>query len=266
MGVALPRRVFDLEQPRTARMPVHESHRPGYLYVLHRRHRDTYQPALHGPRSGASGVLTMMEHSGTHIDALCHQACGMELYGGVPADRVDSPAGFRVHGVETIAPIVTRGVLLDIAGFRGLARLPDHDAVQAAELEACVARAGVRPASGDALLIRTGAGAIWDQPEAYLRAAGMDRSASEWAANHRVLAVGADNMAWDPLDGRRDPETGATLYGHVHLLVRHGIYILENLYLETLAAERIYEFLLVVTPLKLVGATGSPVRPIALVD
>ncbi len=264
MAIARPRRVFDLEQPRTAGMPVHESHRPGYFYALHRRHRDTYNPAVNGERSGASGVVTMMEHSGTHIDALCHQACGMELYGGVPADQVDSPAGFREHGVEKIAPIVTRGVLLDIAGFRGLPRLPDHEAVEAAELEACADWADVRPGNGDALLIRTGSGALWDQPEAYLRAAGMGRSASEWAANRQVVAVGADNMAWDPLDGRRDPETGVTLFGHVHLLVRHGIYIIENLNLEALAAERVYEFLLVVTPLKLVGATGSPVRPLAL--
>jgi hypothetical protein len=61
-------RVYDLEQPRFAGMPIHPTHRPGYFYVLHRRHRDTYQPAAHGPRSGASGTLTMMEHSGTHIE------------------------------------------------------------------------------------------------------------------------------------------------------------------------------------------------------
>ena len=73
-------KVYDLEQPRFFGMPVYPSHKPGYFYALHRRHRDTYQPAAHGPRSGASGTLTMMEHSGTHIDALCHQACDLKLY------------------------------------------------------------------------------------------------------------------------------------------------------------------------------------------
>ena len=58
-------RVYDLEQPRFAGMPIHPSHRPGYFYALHRRHRDTHQPEQHGPRTGASGTLVMMEHSGT---------------------------------------------------------------------------------------------------------------------------------------------------------------------------------------------------------
>src|ERR1700716_1308562 len=76
-------RVYDLEQPRFAGMPIHPAHRPGYFYALHRRHRDTYRPEAEGPRSSASGVLTMMEHSGTHIDALSHQACDLTMCGGV---------------------------------------------------------------------------------------------------------------------------------------------------------------------------------------
>ena len=78
-----------------------------------------------------------------------------------------------------------------------------------------------------------------------------------------VAAVGADNMAWDVPD-ERDPEIGATLFAHVYLLPQKGIYIIENLNLEQLAADRIYEFLFVCLPLKFAGATGSPVRPIAV--
>jgi hypothetical protein len=116
--------VYDLEQPRYQGMPIHPSHQPGYFYALHRRHRDTYQPALHGPRTGASGVLTMMEHSGTHIDALCHQACEQLLFGHIPADSVETPAGFKELGAETIPPLLGRGVMLDIAGWKGMERLP----------------------------------------------------------------------------------------------------------------------------------------------
>src|ERR1700738_2177619 len=104
-------RVYDLEQPRFSGMPIYPSHRPGYFYALHRRHRDTYQPEQHGPRTGASGTLVMMEHSGTHIDALCHQACEMTLYGGVAVDGVETPAGFTQLGVESIPPLLCRGVL-----------------------------------------------------------------------------------------------------------------------------------------------------------
>ena len=111
-------RVFDLEQPRFAGMPVHPAHKPGYFYGLHRRHRDSYRPDQHGPRSGASGVLTMMEHSGTHIDALCHQACDMTFYGGVKVDDVERTDGYRQLGAETMRPLLGRGVLLDVAGLK----------------------------------------------------------------------------------------------------------------------------------------------------
>src|SRR3954463_3532091 len=94
----LSARVYDLEQPRFAGMPIHPTHKPGYFYALHRRHRDTYQPQVHGTRSGASGVVTMMEHSGTHIDALCHQAHCLTLFGGIPTNDAETPYGFTQLG------------------------------------------------------------------------------------------------------------------------------------------------------------------------
>src|SRR6266704_2281380 len=127
-------RVIDLEQPRFQGMPIHPAHRPGYFYALHRRHRDTYAPQVHGPRSGASGVLTMMEHSGTHIDALCHQACGLKLFGGIPTDAAETPTGFTQLGVETVPPLLGRGVLLDVAGWKGQARLPAAYSIGADDL------------------------------------------------------------------------------------------------------------------------------------
>src|SRR5947209_7604723 len=111
-------KVYDLEQPRFAGMPIYPAHRPGYFYALHRRHRDGYRPEAHGPRSGASGVLTMMEHSGTHIDALCHQSCDLKLFGGVAVEKIETPQGFTTLGVETVPPLLGRGVLLDIAGWK----------------------------------------------------------------------------------------------------------------------------------------------------
>src|SRR5262245_62925389 len=129
--------VFDLEQPRFAGMPVHPAHRPGYFYGLHRRHRDSYKPEKFGPRSGASGVLTMMEHSGTHIDALCHQACDLKFFGGVKVDDVERADGYRQLGAETIRPIFARGVLLDVAGWKGVDILPEHSAITADDLDGC---------------------------------------------------------------------------------------------------------------------------------
>jgi kynurenine formamidase len=92
----------------------------------------------------------------------------------------------------------------------------------------------------------------------------VGKSGTLWAAERQVTAVGADNMAWDA-PSERDPETGATLFAHLYLLPQKGIYIVENLNLEELARDRQYTFAFIGLPLKLQGATGSPLRPLALV-
>ncbi len=258
-------RLFDLEQPRFQGMPVISVHQPGYAYFLHRRHGDDYRPGETGPRTSASGVIVCMEHSGTHIDAICHQADAQMLYGGIPAAEVSTTKGFSRLAIEEVPPIFAPGVLLDVAAARGVAALDAGELVTAADLEACCARARVDIRPGDVVLVRTGNAAYWNDAERYLSGPGMDSGASAWLAARHVLAVGADNMAWDVI-GLRDPKLGCQLPGHLILLARHGIYIIENLQLEELAAAGHARFTFVCTPLKFIGATGSPVRPIAIVD
>jgi kynurenine formamidase len=256
-------KVYDLEQPRFFGMPIYPSHRPGYFYALHRRHRDSYQPEQHGPRTGAAGMLTMMEHTGTHIDALCHQARDFTMFGEVPVEGNETQAGFRQLGVETVPPLLSGGVLLDVAGWKGQSPLANQYSISADELRACAAAQKVTVQAGNVLLVRTGFGALWNDEAAYLQAAGVAKSGTLWAAEQGVAAVGADNMSWD-VPGERDPETGATLFGHLHLLTRRGVYIMENLNLEELARARCYTFAFIGIPLKLTGATGSPLRPLAI--
>jgi kynurenine formamidase len=252
-------RIFDLEQLRYAGAPSHPAHAPGFNYFLHRHHA----PGAPEARTGASGIVVMPEHSGTHVDALAHQAENLVLHGGVQVDSgVQTSAGFRVLGIETMAPLVGRGVLLDVAGEQ---RLPAEHAISAKELERAADAGSVEVVAGDVVLVRTGYGALWSEPQEYLRAAGVSGEGSRWLAERKVSAVGADNVAWDVV-GPTDPELGVTLPGHVLLLVRAGIPIIENLNLEELAAAKIYEFGFVCLPLKMRGATGSPVRPIAIVD
>jgi len=256
-------KVYDLEQPRFSGMPIHAVHKPGYFYALHRRHRDTHRPDLHGPRSGASGTLIMMEHSGTHIDALCHQACGLKMYGDISVDAVETPTGFTRLGIETVPPLLGPGVLLDIAGYKGQSPLPPMYGISADDMKACAAAQGITVVPGDVLLVRTGFAPLWNNEAAYLQAAGVSKSGTLWAADQGVTAVGADNMGWD-VPEERDPESGATQFGHVYLLPEKGIYIIENLKLEELARDRCYRFAFIGIPLKFNGATGSPLRPLAL--
>lgn len=259
-------RVFDLEQPRFEGMPIHASHRPGYSYLLHRHHEDEYQPEDSGTRTSAAGILVCMEHSGTHIDAICHQAEDLELFGGIPVNReVQTPRGFTRLAIEEVPPIIAPGVLLDVAANCETEVLEPGYAVTVEDMRSCCERQGVGIEAGDVVLVRTGNARYWNDPEQYLVGPGVATEASEWLAQKEVLAVGADNMAWDVI-GEKDPELGCTLPGHLVLLARHGIYIIENLMLDELAAAGHYRFRFICIPLKLVGATGSPVRPIAVVS
>ncbi|HEX6477935.1 MAG TPA: cyclase family protein [Ktedonobacteraceae bacterium] len=260
MNIPSDARIYDLEQPRYFGAPIYPGHAPGYVYTLHRHH----EPGMAETRTSASGFMYTTEHSGTHIDALCHQAEDLHLYGGQEINPgIQTSQGFTELGAETIAPIITRGVLLDIARYRGVDYIGAGHPIQRDELESVALKQGVSIDEGDVVLLRTGNGALWEDPMTYLKAGGVSAGASSWLAEKGVRAVGADNVAWDEI-GVVDPDLQVSLPGHLILLVRHGIYILENLFLEELAHDQCYEFTFVCLPLKLRGATGSPIRPIAI--
>lgn len=253
-------KVYDLERPRHFGAPTFPAHQPGFSYTLHRRHEAGLEA-----RTSASGLIVAAEHSGTHIDALCHQAENLTLFGGCAVDpSVQTPTGFTELGAETIPPIVARGLLLDVAAAAGVERLQPGHLIGDAELAAAAERLEREIAPGDVLLVRTGNGIVWDDAEEYLRGPGVGADGARWLAERSPLAVGADNIAFDVL-GHVDPEIGTSLPCHVVLMVRNGVYIVENLALEELAADGVREFVFVCLPLKMRGVTGSPVRPLALV-
>ncbi len=250
--------VIDLEQPRFAGMPMFPANAPNYTFMLHRRHEEGLET-----RTSAAGMILTADHAGTHVDALCHQAEHMQMFGGVPVTAANQgPGGVGALSAEDLPPIIRRGVLIDLAAARG-GRLPARYLVQRAELEETAERQGATVRPGDVLLVRTGWGAAWHDPD-YITGGGMARSCGEWAAERGVYAVGADNMSWD-LPGYVDEVLGHSLPNHTLLLARAGILIFENLVLEDLAAAGTPEFLFVSLPLKLVGATGSPTRPVAII-
>lgn len=252
-------RVLDLEQPRYPDAPTFAAHRPGFEYFLHRRH----EPGL-GSRTSASGLIVTAEHSGTHIDALCHQAVDLRMHGGcdVTAEN-QGPHGFTVMGAETIEPIFARGVLLDVAAAAGVDRLENGHLVGPEELAAAEQAAGVGLGEGDVAVIRTGNGAYFENVDDYLHGPGVGAEGARWLAARKPVAVGADNVAFDVV-GNVDSELG-TLPCHVVLIVEAGINIVENLQLEELARLGVAEFLFICLPLKMNGVTGSPVRPVALI-
>jgi kynurenine formamidase len=165
-------------------------------------------------------------------------------------------------GIDKLPGIVTRGVLLDLAGWQGSQHLEAGHEVTVEELTACAASQGVDIRERDAILLRTGFNSVYaDDPDLYVwEFAGIGLEAARWLAARDVVLVGSDTLGVEV----RHREAAWDLPVHLHLLHRHGIYLIELLDLDRLAADRVYEFLFVGAPLPLVGGTGAPISPIAI--
>jgi kynurenine formamidase len=255
-------RIYDLAHPFEPTMPVSPNH-PGFRMALLRRHGDVVRT---DGSSASNEILVMGGHTGTHIDALAHVSKDGWLTGNLSADDTQRGGRFKALGAETIAPIICRGLLLDVAGHRGIETLPAGDRIDGTELQSVADAQGVAPARGDAILIRSGWARHWADNPRYLGhesgVPGPDVSAAAWLAAAGPSVVGHDSMAFEWLG----PGAGhAELPVHAELIVNQGVHIIENLDLETLARDRVFEFLFFCLPLPLVGATGSPVRPVAVV-
>jgi len=256
-------RVFDLGRPLFAGMPQSPNH-PAFSHTLPRRHGDMVRA---DGGSAANDLIVTGTHVGTHIDALAHVSHDGRLHGGADAQAAVQGGRYPEHGVHTIAPMVCRGVLLDVPAALGTGACEPGYEITPADLEACCARQQVQPGPGDVALVRSGWGRRFaDGPGAYLGkesgVPGVAGAGARWLAAHGVLAAGADTIAFE----RLPPGGGhALLPAHRVLLVEHGIYIIEALALEDLAAAGVAEFTFVASPLNILGATGSPVRPLAVV-
>jgi kynurenine formamidase len=209
---------------------------------------------------------------GTQFDGLAHVGVRMRMadgverdvfYNGFTLDEVGGTYGMRRLGVENVRPVVTRGILIDVAGAKGMDVLPDGYHITLQDVRETLARQGmsegdIRP--GDAIFFRTGRAQFWTDPARYARGApGIGLEVGEWVADRRVSMIGADTAAIEA-----DPTPGLVSPVHELLIVRNGIHNLENMNLEGPAADGVYEFLFIFTPLRLEGATGSPGRPIGI--
>ncbi len=252
-----PQHIHDLGQPYFIGMPHFPTHSP-YLYSLTKLHGEF---VLDNGASSAAETITLGTHVGTHIDALSHFSCAGKLHGGFEPKQ-SYGAGIDRHGVDTIAPIYRRGVLFDVAGLLGVDALPEDFIVAPGHLEAC----GVNPQPGDVAVIRTGWASFWDDPRRFIlgghgsqvRGPGPTLDAARYLSARGIFAAGSDTVAFERVPSQMEV--------HVHLLVESGIHIIECLNLETLARDHVKEFTFVALPLKIRGGTGSPIRPIAILD
>jgi kynurenine formamidase len=198
-------------------------------------------------------------HGTTHLDALSHVWRDGLMWNSYSAATVTSRGASRC-GIEVVGPIVTRALVVDLAAAGPLA---DGEAIGAERLDRAVCSQGLVPAPGDALLVRTGWLAQWRAGAAATTSwPGLDADCGEWLGQHDIAVVGADNIAVEV-----GPSTvpGSAMPLHIAAIRDRGIYFLELLDLEALAASGVHSCLLVVAPLNIVGGVGSPVAPVAVI-
>jgi kynurenine formamidase len=263
LALARRTRIVDLGRPYVTGMPQSPNH-PVYTHALVRRHGDAVRA---DGGSAANDVVVIGTHVGTHVDALAHVSHEGQLFGGRAADEAQRGGRFTSGGADAVEPGLLRGVLLDVPAALGMTAcepaFPITDDVLAATAEA----QGTVLQEGDAVFVRSGWGQRWDDKAGYVGHAsgvpGPDESGARWLASHRPRVVGADTIAFEHLPAGAGH---AVLPAHRVLLVESGINIVETLALEELAATGAQVFPLLLAPLNLVGATGAPVRPLALVE
>lgn len=210
----------------------------------------------------SADAFSMFTHTGTHVDALNHIGYGGEVWNGfTEAEHLGSRHWLRA-GVDRHPPIVARGIMVDVAGAHGVDMLPPSHPIGREDLLGALARQGTELREGDVVLVRTGRIRAWPDPDAFVPdEPGLDLEGARLLAEAGAAMIGADNVGLERHPSG-DPENWQPV--HTYLLAEAGVPIMEVVDLEALAADGVHEFAFVGACLKIRGATGSPIRPVAL--
>lgn len=213
--------------------------------------------------TGASDTIFMSTHSGSHMDSLSHVAVDGVLFDGTRIDEPgvqDERTGVRLRTRENLAPIVSRGILIDLTTYLGVEVVPRDYVLTAPEFAKCCRVLDVEVRAGDTVLFRTGYDTIAHDNDEYVRLPlpGPDGEVCRILVDRGAVSAGSDTMPFEAAPGPLN------MAGHVELLVRGGVFIYEMLDLRELADSGAREFVFIAAPLRLRGGTGSPVNPLAV--
>jgi kynurenine formamidase len=261
-GLVRTGEVYDLGTELSRRMPVGSPDIfSGFQMTPYRTPRRLVD-AEHAGFDFATEVISGSLHLGTHIDGFAHIQSDGLLFGEVPVEAAYDDFGWREHGMETVPPLIGRGVLLDLPQAKGLDRLPDGYEITPDDVQECCAAQETELRQGDAVLVRTGKFLDYHwQPEHYFSPSpGVTRDAAVYLYELGMALLGSDTSTTEPF-----PLVDTERTTHAAMLVERGVHLVEIMNLEQLADDAVYEFLLICLPLKIVGASGSWVRPVAVV-
>jgi len=267
MGLVKQGKIYSLGQVLESNMP----HLPRHPPLVVAPFTTPYQSQRRWEKRGAKNLpgtaserVEINTHSGTHIDALGHWSNCNKNYGGLDAKENYAEGGLAHLGLEHIPPIVARGVLVDVAAHKGVEMLASGTVIDVGDIQSFLKNHRLSISRGDVVLLHTGWSKLWQRRDLrYCESEpGPGRGTSSWLADQNIVALGTDTMAVD-VDPPEDPAYPRIV--HQIMLVERGIYLIENLYLDQLVKEKIYEFLFVLATPKLKGGTAFPVEPIAIV-
>jgi kynurenine formamidase len=208
-------------------------------------------------------AISMYTHMGTHIDALNHFGLNGKIWNGYTPEEYLGDKGWHKTGAETIPPIIARGVLIDIVAYKEVVQLPLNYRINASDLKGALQKQNTTLQPGDVVLIRTGQARLYQDAEEYLHAfPGINLEAVKWLVeDQQVMLLGADNLSFEAFPPEREDNWVPV---HTYLLAEKGVMFIEQMNLESLAKDNIYEFAFIAASLKLKGASGSPMRPLAI--
>src|SRR6266481_7057233 len=208
-------------------------------------------------------VLSEIGQVGTQFDGFGHQSHRNSHYNCFKTDEISSRSGFTKLGIENAPAFITRGVLIDVAGYKGVEMLGDSYEITVEDLEGALKKQNVTLQPGDAVIINTGWGKLYGKDNArFIKSCpGIGVKAAQWLIEKDPILLGSDN--W-PVEVAPNPDPKISLPVHQIALVVNGVHLLENLKLNDLAAKQVYEFAFIMEPLKIQGGTGSTVAPVAV--
>jgi len=209
---------------------------------------------------------------GTQFDAFGHVGFrhdgpmeNDEFYNGFKGSEVYSSTGLKKLGVENARPFFTRGLLIDVADYKGIERLEPGYEITIEDLQGSLGKQGVTIQEGDVVLIRTGHSQLWDvDGDAYYdwtAEPGLGVIAATWLADQKVVIIGSDNFGIEVIPFSKGTSTWPV---HVLCLKDRGVHLLESMNLEGLHKDSVFEFAFMFSPLPIKGGTGSPGNPIAI--
>jgi kynurenine formamidase len=263
-------RVYDLSVDNFVGMPgwtaagdptyqIWMTHTPPGEKVWNSMHQDE---ATNGLIAYSGDAVSMYTHCGTHIDTLNHFGYNGRIWNGFSVEQNLGSRVWDVCGAEKHPPIIARGIMLDLAAMHGVAVLPPSHGIGAQEIDDCLKHQGTELKPGDVVLLRTGQMLHWlDTAKFIANTPGLTREGADYLCKGGAIMIGADNLT---LEQTPSTEEGNYLPVHCYLFAEAGVPILEMAQLDELAADKVFEFAFIGACIKLRGATGSPMRPVAM--